>query len=279
MNTTQKSISDDIFGLLTKFQRTDENRVSDMWMFKKINDVRAQLIVQKYSTSDMIDQEWLSELGLVDFHSVNAADDASIGYCGCNTISKAYLPQFITLPTKSVNQDLGVQMVLSTCGKNKFYNRNMAQWKDIPAEHTYSLFNFYYRVNTAMYVNKTVSKLRIIGILANPEEGFYIKSAPISSGSIASGTVYIVRGGGIIYDSAVVADGATFTGTSATTYAGSGKVYLYSQLTSYIETYPYPVSAEMARQITIEILTKEFNIEKAQIPDNKNDSKDDSQKS
>jgi len=279
MDITQKTISDDIYSLLNKFKRTDENRVPEPWMYHKINQVRADLMVRQYRETDIIDQSWYSDLGLVDFHEVNIADDVNAAYCDC-PISKAYVPQVITLPTKSINQDLGFQMIMSACAKKtRYYNRSISQWNYIPKEHTYSLFRFYSRINTAMYVNAKVDQLRIVALLANPEQGFYTKSLPIASGSIVSGTSYIVVGDQIIYNAVIYNDGDTFTGTATTIFAGSGKVYLESQKTAYIETYPYPVSAEMARQIVIEICTKEFGIEKGQIADDTNDSEDDTQKS
>jgi hypothetical protein len=278
MNITQKTIIDDVQNILTRFSITDESRLNDVWIGWKINQIRADLITKQYKDTEIIDQSWLSDLGLVSFHEVNISDDASFNYCDC-PISKAFIPQLITLPTKIINQDLGIQMIMSACAKRTRYaNRSMSQWNFIPTEHTYSLFPFYYRINTAIYVNRKVDKLRIVALLQDPSDGFYVNSLTIPSGSIVSGTVYLVKDAQIIYDSVVYSDGDTFTGTATTTYGGSGLVYLNSQKEAYIETKPYPVSAEMARYITLEICTKEFGIERSQVVDLRNDAKD-SQKS
>ncbi len=276
MNDTQKSIADDINNLLTKFKRTDDYRVPDSYLYKKINQARANLIVKQYKDTDTLDYSWFTDMGLIDFHVVNVADDVTASYCDC-PISKAFIPQVVTLPTKSVNQELGIQL-RSACGKTSYTNRPLFNIRFIPKEHTYNLFKFYERINTAIYVYNEIEKLRMVAILANPEEGFYIRSTPIVSGSIVSGTAYIVSGGQVIYDSVVYDIGDTFTGTATTTYVGSGKVYLESQKTAYIETYPYPVSAEMARDIVFEICTKEFGIEKGQMAEVRNDGEDDTQK-
>lgn len=278
MSITQKNIIDDIKNLASKFNVTDENRLNNNWLPLKIDEVRAQLIVQQYKDSDILDQSWLTDLGLVTFHKVNLSDDVTVSYCGC-PVSKTYIPQVITLPTKSPNQDLGIQMIMSVCGKTSYYNRPLTQWRQIPSDHPYQLFPFYYRINTALYVNRDVEQLRIVVLLLRPEDGYYILSTPITSGSIVSGTEYIVKFGQVIYDSVVYNEEDTFTGTSVTTFTGAGKVYLENQKVTYRDTYPYPVSADMARQITIEICTKEFGIEKGQLTDNINDSKDDVQKS
>lgn len=278
MSVTLKNIEDDIMNLLTKFQVTDESRISRRWMFNKINQVRADRICEQYKNTEIIDRNWFSNLSLVQFHTINAADDASITACGCDTISKAYIPQFVTLPTKTINQDLGIQSITSICGKVNYYNKPMSSWNLITSENPLSLFSYYDRVNTALYINKKVTQLRITGILYDPADGFYINSAPIASGSIVSGVLYIVKGGQVAYNSTMYNDGAIFTGAAATTYTGAGKVYLDEQNIAYIETYPYPVNGDMARDIAIEICTKEFGIEKGQLTDNTNDSKDDIQK-
>lgn len=278
MSITQKNIIDDIKNLASRFNVTDENRLNNSWLPFKIDEVRAQLIAQQYKDTEILDQNWLTDLGLVTFHKVNLADDVTVSYCGC-PISKTYIPQVVNLPTKSINQDLGVQMIMSACGKTSYYNRPLTQWKQIPSEHTYQQFPFYYRINTALYVNRHVEQLRIVAILARPEDGYYILSTPITSGGIVSGIVYIVKFGQVIYNSTVYNAEDTFTGTSATTFTGAGSVYLDDQKVAYRDTYPYPVSADMARQITIEICTKEFGIERGQITDERNDSKDDTQKS
>lgn len=277
MPITQKNIIDDIKNLTSKFNVTDESRLNNDWLPLKIDEVRAQLIVQQYKETETLDQSWLTDMGVVDFHKVNIADDSRVSYCGCS-VSKAYIPQVISLPTKSPNQDLGIQMITSVCGKTSYYNRPLNQWRQIPGSHPYTLFPFYYRFNTALYVNREIEKLRIVALLLRPEDGYYILSAPVTSGSIVSGTVYIVKFGQVIYDSVIYNEEDTFTGTAVTTFAAAGSVYLQTQQVTYRDTYPYPVSADMARQITLEICSKEFGIEKGQIADVRNDSKDDVQK-
>lgn len=279
MSITQKNIIDDIKNLVSKFSVTDENRLNNTWLPFKIDEIRAQLISQRVKDDDgLLDPAWLTDLGIVNFYKVNFSDDPTISYCGC-PIAKAYIPQVINVNTKSPNQDNGIYSITSVCGKNNYYYRALPQWKMIPKEHTYSMFKFYARLNTALYVEEGTEELRIIALLLRPEDGYFIQSAPVLTGNIVSGTSYIVKFGSIAYNSAVYEDGDTFTGASATTYSGTGTVYLASQKATYRDTYPYPISADMARQITLEICSKEFQIEKSQLTDKRNDSEDDVQKS
>lgn len=275
---TKKSIIDDIVILLTKFSETDDTRLDDDYLSYKIDDIRAILITEKYKETREMDSSWLQDLGMVSFNKVNYADDSAVIGCDC-PISKAFIPQVLSLSLGNGNQDLGLYSVLSSCGKTGYYPYELSKWRMLTAGTERSKFHYYSRLNNALYVNKVVDKLRILAVLRNPEDGFVKSSLPIASGSIVSGTVYIVKFGQVIYDGTTYQPNDTFTGTATTTFfTSTGSVYLYSEARAFTDSDPYPISPEMSRQIVIEILTKEFQLEKQAIIDKINDSKDDAQK-
>lgn len=275
MSISKKSIIDNITGLLTKFSYSDESVVDPNVLSYLIDQVRAQLIIAQYKVTNVLDSTWRQDCGLVTFHQVTMADNPQIDCCECD-ISKAFIPQLISLEIGNGNQDLALS-VMGSCGKIKYYPYQFELWKSIPAEHPRSLFNYYSRINNALYVNKKITQARIFGVFQNPEDAYVISSQPITSGNIATGIVYYVKGGmGVIYNGVTYADGSTFTGVvSVTTFTGNGLVYLNSQKVAFSDLDLYPVTGDMARQIVIEICTKEFNIERSQIIDVKNDSVDD----
>lgn len=268
MNITQKSILDDAVNILTKFGRTDEFRVDDDWVYNKLNQIRVDLMIEQYVKTGVLDQSWMQDLGMVAFHRVNFSDDININYCECD-ISKATLPQFVVF---DASNDLGI-VLISSCGKTKFYPYPLASWKDIPKEHPRALFSYYARMNTVFYVNRLVDNMRVYGVLYDPLDAKIINSAPVTT--IANGTVYKVKYGTIIYNGTIYHNNDTFTGGATTSFTGNGSVYLYSQIQEWAATDPYPVSAQMARAMVIELLVKEFGLERQQIPDVRNDSKDD----
>ncbi len=274
---TKKNIIDSISILLTKFIRTDDSRLDDTWMSYKIDEIAAELKIKQYQQTGLIDPQWVSPPFTVDFHRVNWADDPNIT-CKCD-ISKATIPTVISINSLEGNVDLGIYSLSSMCGTKLLSLRRMAQWKYTPPEHTYSLFKFYDRKINSLYVNYEVDKLLLAAVLLNPEDGFLKNSNTIPSGSIESGVVYLVKYGTVVYDGAFYNANTTFTGTAVTTYTGTGSVYLNSQIRSYNETDPYPASGEMIRMIELEILTKEFGIERQAIDDTTNDAADDSKKS
>lgn len=278
---TKKNIIDDLTIILTRFQPTDDSRLDPNFLSFKIDQVRAELIIKQYAATNVIDYHWLSNVGLIPFSPVNMADSNLVA-CDCN-ISKAVIPQTITLQNKDGNLDLGIYSLISACGKTTYYPSRTSLWRNWPEGHTNNLFGWYARINTDLYVNKLVEQLKLTAILLNPEEGYLINSVTVPSGSIQNGVVYYVVQSAIFYNGHAYYPGDTFTGGAfmgviVTTYTGQGVVYLNAQVTAYRDVDPYPAGGEMNRMIVLEILSKEFGIEEHQIADIRNDSKDDASK-
>jgi len=271
---TAKNIIDSIFIILTKFGRTEETRVDEDFLYYKICQVAAELKIKQYLITKVIDYTWLSSPMTLSFYRVNKADDITVS-CNCD-VSKSTIPQTISIPNSTL--DLGIFSLSSMCGTKTYTLKRMTQWSYIPKESVWSKFPYYDRRNTDIYVNQIVDELSFVGLLLDPADGYLINSAPVLSGGLVNGTVYLVKYGTIIYNNVVYAADSTFTANATTTFTGNGTVYLNSQARAYRQTDPFPASGEMIRQIEFEILTKEFKIEAAQLADVKNDSVDDAAK-
>lgn len=271
MAQTAKNIVDSLTLILTRFIPTDDKRIDEDFLYYKICQVAAELKIKQYIATKVIDYTWLSSPMTLNFYKVNRADDNSV-VCNCD-VSKTTIPQTISISAVD-GLDLGIFSLSSMCGTKSYTLKRMTQWSYIPKENVYSLFPYYDRRNTDLYVNTIVDKLSFVGLLLDPADGYLINSAPIASGALVNGTVYLVKFGTVVYDGVVYAANTTFTAGATATFTGNGVVYLNSQARAYRDTDPFPASGEMIRQIELEILTKEFKLEAAQIPDLKNDSVD-----
>lgn len=277
MSYTKKGIIDSIMGLATKFSLTDDESIDPDWLSAQIDLVRAELIVKQYNVTGIVDMAWLTNLGLLNCYKTQPSDDNSIT-CSCS-VAKTTIPQVISLQSRDFNNDLGLFQVTSSCLTKTITPYPMARWGRIPSENTNSLFTYYSRVNTDLYISDpNIQKIKVVAILLTPEDGKYVNSAPIASGSLVNGTSYKVLYGSIVYISVVYNTGATFAAGATATFTGNGKVYLNTQSSAYTDVLPYPASGEMIRQIELEILTKEFKIEEQALVDVRNDSVDDAVK-
>jgi hypothetical protein len=279
MAITRKKIVDAIFILAERFSRTDESRIDEDYLSYLVDQVRVSEILKEYNVTHVIDQNWLVDFGIYDLTRVSFADDPLVDFCECD-ISKAEIPEIISLTTLGDgNLDLGLK-VISACGKTSYTRESIEIWKMIPKEHVRSKFSYYQRFGNIIYVNKVEPKLRFIGIPASIDGLMIKKTLPIISGSVQSGYSYTVKGstGSLIYNGTTYLPNDTFTGVlGVTTFTASGTSQLF--YTNYqvpmTQNDPYPVSSHMARQIVVSILTTELKLEQQQVVDVVNDSVDD----
>ena len=282
MAITRKKIVDAIFILAERFSRTDESRIDEDYLSHLIDQVRVSEILKEYNIIHVIDQNWLIDFGIYDLTRVNFADDPLVDFCECD-ISKAEIPEIINLTTiGDGNLDLGLK-VISSCGKTSYTRESIEIWKMIPKEHVKSKFNYYQRFGTSIYINKIEPKLRFIGIPSSIDGLMIKKTLPIISGGVKSGYSYTVKGntGSLMYNGVTYLPEDIFTAVAGvTTFTASGTSQLF--YTNYqvvmTENDPYPVSAHMARQIVISILSTELKIEQSEVADVVNDSVDDALK-
>lgn len=274
MATTKKKIVDAIFILAERFSRTDESRLDEDYLGDLVDKVRVSEILKEYNVTKVIDQNWLVDFGTIKLYKVNIADDPNVDFCECD-IMKAEIPEIINLTSLGDgNLDLGLK-VLSACGKTSYFAYPLESWKLIPKEHVRSKFHYYQRFGATIYVNKLVNNLRFYGIPASTDGLKIKKTLPVTE--IKSGVVYMVKGtGSVTYNSITYLPGQTFTGvTGQTTFTGSASVYFNNYEADMTDKDQYPVSAHLARQIIISILTTELQIERQQVSDVVNDSVDD----
>lgn len=279
MATTRKKIVDSILILAERFSRSDESRLDEDYLADLVEKVRVSEILKEYNQTLVIDQNWLMDFGIYDLTKVNFADDPTVTFCACD-IMKAEIPSVINLTQLGDgNLDLGLK-VISACGKTEYTAYPLEMWKMIPSEHIRSKFGYYQRFGNTIYVNKLVNKLRFYGIPESTDGLMIRKTLPVISGSIKSGFTYMVKGttGAVTYNSIIYLPGQTFTitaGVAIFTASGTAQVFYNNYEVEMNENDPYPVSAHLARQIIISILTTELQIEKQQATDVVNDSTDD----
>lgn len=270
---TKNEIVYTIINVLTRFGFTDDSRFDPDQISFMVDNVRGQLIKIEFDRTKVVDPTWKQDLGFVQVTPVNFADDPSILGCDC-MIGKLSIPDSIDLRSPNTNTDSALT-IMSACGTNLFYPTNLELFRMVPKEHVKNKFNYYAPVGNALYLNRLPKKVRVIGVFAKPSDVNDINSEYVLSGDLVVGTSYKVYAAQITHNSLGYNVGQTFTAAN-TTYTGNGFVKLVSQSSGYSdETSSYPVQPDMARQIWLEILTKEFGIEETKIADIKNSSADD----
>jgi hypothetical protein len=271
---TGREITYTIIDLLTRFGYTDDSRLDPENINFMRDNVRNYLITQKFNMTGTIESTWLQDLGFVQTTPVNFNDDSSIPFCEC-ILSKVTLPDNLALVNPRTGVDESVK-VISSCGTRQFYPYKIELLREIPKEHIRNKFYYFVSVGNARYFNKQMNKVRPIMVLNRPSDANIINTEYVLSGNLVVGTSYTVYDAQVVHDGLGYNVGQSFTAVNST-YTGQGKVKTTSRTSAYTEDSPYPCQGDMARQIILEILTKEFLIEESKIVDIKNSSADDEQ--
>lgn len=263
-------ISYSILNLLTKFGYTQDSRYSIPWINNKRDQIRANLIQAEFRKFGFVNPVWQQDVNLVQFTPVTESD-IDYGICGSCPVSKAYLPPHIHLFNPDAqNEDNGIKLI-SPCGTNQFYQYSLDLLKQLPDGHPRKKFNYYWEIGEQYFVNKKLDQLRALIVCQRPSDVNTINNTIVQSGNLIINTSYRVIKYQITHNGLGYNPGQTFVAVN-TTYTGQGAVILTNSVLAFDEaTSNYPCTADMARIIELEMLTKEFNIEKEQVSQFKND--------
>lgn len=267
---TGQQITDDIFNVLTKFGATQDQRYDKTWIAYKRDQIRVQLIELEFKQRFSTNPSWYQDLNLIQFTPVTASD-IDYGICGSCPVSKAIVPETIPLFNPNAQNEEDSLRLISPCGTKQFYFKQLDVLKQIPSEHPFNKYCYYWKIGNQIFVNKYVNQLRGLAVLQNPSDAGSINNTIISSGSLIVGQTFQVINYQIVHNNLGYNPGQTFVAVNPN-YTGNGAVILATVKLPYDDkTSNYPVSIDMARQITLEILTKEFGLEEKQISAFKNE--------
>jgi len=271
---TGNEITYTIIDILTRFGYTDDSRLEPENIQFMRDNVRVQMIKQEFDRTKTVDPAWVQDLGFVLTTPVTFDDDVNIPYCEC-LLSKVTIPGNIDLRSPNTNVDSSLK-IIGSCGKKQYFPYQIELLQLIPKEHTRNKFSYYIPIGSAIYLNKLVDKVRVIGVFEKPSQVNEITTEYVMSGDLVVGQSYVVKKAQIVHNGLGYNVGQTFIAVNAT-YTGNGYVVSASRTKAYTEDSPYPIQGDMARQLILDILTKEFLIEESKISDVKNSSSDDQQ--
>ena len=258
-------------------QLTDDSSVNDAHLIHKLNIYRALYIVEQYNMGYRLEEEWFQRLPLTECTPVNSGDDPNVPYTSIN-FGKFTLPRVIELPG-------GVSLKLRTSSMAlEIYWKNMSELMQMIKSKDYrvKIFKFYTRIGNEFYIYPYTEKIATQAILFNPLDGYQFDTEYGDLANLNAGYEYKVVKGSITQSNpatepptlTVYAKEETFTSNASYTYSGTGKVKLTDQVLAVNGDYEYPISPDIAQRIIIDILTKDFQIERSQIFDVINDSID-----
>ena len=253
----------------------DDTRVKDSYLIHKINNYNCLITEQMALQGLEIPEQCYSRLPKRKVHEITSGDHPDI------TVSSVRLGK-VDVPKTMNLQDRDKEIkVLSSSRQSMIFRTSFPFLMHMirANDNRLQLFNYYVIYGRSLYVYPYIAELDLMAVLEDPIEAFQINSEMFSVDQLKVGMEYIIYSGAIMEDNNGVQsvykkyDG--FTCQSDYTYSGDGKA-MYDESVRQITMHDdYPITRSMAQQIVLQILTKDYQIEKQSIPDIYNDAMDD----
>lgn len=253
----------------------DDTRVKDSYLIYKIINYDCLMKEQMALQGITIPEQCYSRLPRKKVAEINSGDHPEITVSSIK-LGKVELPKLINLPepTKALR-------VTSTSRQSMIYRTTFPMLMHMirANDSRLQLFNYYVQYGNNLYFYHYIPEVDIMAMLEDPTEAFQVRSELYSADQLQEGKDYVVLTGAIRETDGgynpVYKRFEGFTCTAGKTYSGDGKCQLEDDVHQMTLTDDYPITRAMAQQIVLQILTKDYQIEKQSIPDLYNDAQDD----
>lgn len=273
---TPEEIIYDIRTLLRQLH--DDSSVKDAHILRKISNYRALFIKIDNEANKRLEDSWFQRLKLTSLTPVFSSDDPTIGFTTVK-MGRCTLPTIIDL-------DMMASIRLTTASRMKeVYYKDFAMLREMIMADDYRLkiFDFYTKMGqNTYYFYPYHDRISPDLILDDPFDGYIFNTefgdlANLSHGisyTVVDGTIKSLATSGTVDIETIYKKGETFIADGNLVYSGIGHVVLTTQITAFSETSNYPIGADIAQRIVMEILTKDFQLQMTKIVDVINDSMD-----
>jgi hypothetical protein len=253
---------------------TDDSRIVDSHLLRKILNYRSLFIVESFLQTGNINTQWVQRLGNKSLTSVGSGDNPNIPD-GTVRFGKITLPNVIP-----VGQERGIYRISDTQRQKQIYYTTwpMLIHMITALDTRLNLFRYYANLGDEYYVYPYVSEIDIMLILDNPLDGYSFSTERVTLDDIVDTTEYFIISGTVREVDAGITTvhlkGSSFVGSDTAIYSGDGKIRRFSQIITEAYNNEFYVDSGMAQRIVLEILTKDFAIERQSVSDIINDAQD-----
>lgn len=258
---TKREIRSDIILVASRIISKD-SPISERHVDFLIDKYRASEIERDHSKFREIDPTWLQDLGMFKTTQSNSANDPRI-QCTSVNFAKVRLPSLVKLW-----DDEAFYRASSSSKLDTYYRQNPNFIWEILDDPLRRGNKYSFRMGNDAFLYPYVPEASFVCILGEPLKGWFYDNTIQTE--LIVGESYTVTKGNVTHSGTTYYTGDTFLAVS-TIFTGTGEFAFTNSRRRMRVTDPYPCSMDMAQAIVIRILTGEFQIEKKQIVDVRND--------
>jgi hypothetical protein len=253
---------------------TDDSRLVDSHLLRKILNYRSIFVVESFLQTGSMNTNWVQRLGNKTLTPVSSSDNPNIPE-GTVKFGKVTLPNVIP-----VGPERGIYRISDTQRQKQVY---IVTWPMLMhmisgLDARLNLFRYYVNIGNEYYVYPFTNEIDIMLILDNPLDGYSFSTERIQLADVLDGIEYFIISGSVKEVNGgittIYSKNSSFTASEMALYSGDGKIRKYDQVVSETYNKEFPVDSFMAQRIVLEILTKDFAIERQNVSDVVNDSQD-----
>lgn len=275
----QIDLASDIALILKHSRVSGNSRINDLFIQARIDDYRATAIRNSYSRNLQLDPSVFSDMGVETADNVTDVDDPALP-AGCTNVGRYVMPNIVSLPNDRGLVEVTEPSLLTRSNGSRYALTSITDFRDKITHRFYKQFNWMARVNRVLYMYPYRRYIHPILILARPTDGYVINTGTVKSGELIyqtdwrQGEVYLVKTGGVTHNGTQYNQGQTFTAVNAD-FTGNGTVvYANTKRHLTIEDDFYPMPNTMAEEVAMKILQQDFQLEKREVADIRNDAND-----
>ena len=253
----------------------DDTRIKDSYLIHKIINYNCLMTEQMIAQGISIPEQCYSRLPRRIVHEVTSADHPDIVHSSIK-LGKVDLPKLINV------QDIDkVLRVNSTSRQMQIYRTTFPFLMHMirANDSRLQLFHYYVPYGLGLYIYRFLPELDIMALLEDPTEAFDVSSEMMGISELVNGTEYVVMTGAVNETVGAVITTYkrfdNFTYDTTKVYTGDAKIIKEDSVHQISLQDDFPITRSMAQQIVIQILTRDYQIEKQAIPDIYNDAMDD----
>lgn len=266
----------DLTTILTKSRQSRDSRIQQSFLVSRTNTYRAEAIRQSHRRYPMVSPDWIQDMGPEKVTMLDKTEFNHVPSSGTK-IGKFTIPSIVSL-----EYDLGINRITSLNTEQDYVIKS---WNDFnlsfKADSTYIGHKFQKasRMGNMIYIFPFIHDIRAFLILFNPLDGYVVQThTPVSGELIFTtpyriGESYRVASGTITHNGIQYGIGNTFIAVNAD-YTGNGVLAFVNQKRKVTLEDDYPMSSDIAEEVFLKILTKDFQLEKREVADLRNDSSD-----
>lgn len=256
-----------------------DSRINRSFLHSRMCTYAGEEMRQSFRRNGYINPQWINDYGAVDVAEISSSEIPGLIKSGI-TLGKFRIPAVVAL-----DDNRGIHSVYGDISGNEYYQISESEFRQkLRADKNLitKFFNYFFAQGQNVYVYPYIRNLRVKLIPVNPMEGYIIQTHKPVSGELVPasewtlGEEYIVTAGTINHNGTIYSAGQSFIAQSPN-YTGNGILEFKNKKRHLTLEDEYPITTDIFEAISMKIWMKDFQLERNEIADIKNDGADQTQ--